>query len=391
MKKILLFPLLLCLWGQALAQTDSTRYPNVSIGTLVHLVGVGLQDRPSAAQEAAPGYSPDWQTSFNVYRARILLGVAISPKTNFFMETEIPQIIGRPDATGQRLTQIRPIILDAQVEHRFSEALQLIAGLQLVGITRNQLQGAASLLALDFGYFQYLYSLFDDQPLQNNFGRDIGINLRGFVANQRLEYRLGIFNGRHLDDQSQLRYIARLNYNFWEREKGQYYTGTSLGQNRYLALGLGADIQASYHALGGDLFLDMPLGEQSALTLQGAFTYMSGGEGAFAALIPRQTVQFVELGYYLRPLHLMPYLKYENQRIDALPQQNTSVLPLPDFNTLQSNQRAGIGLGYFFEGYRANLKASYEAVRYGRNQISEQSAESKTIGEVWLQLQFFFF
>ncbi|MHC5954190.1 hypothetical protein ACYTX9_09760, partial [Streptococcus pyogenes] len=72
--------------------------------------------------------------------------------------------------------KVSPIILDAQYEHTFSNAFMLIAGLQLVSHNRNGLQGAASLMANDFTYFQYPYNLFENSPLQGNFGRDLGVN-----------------------------------------------------------------------------------------------------------------------------------------------------------------------------------------------------------------------
>lgn len=399
----------LCLWlgliyltlpAQAQEEPkDSTQVQKllnkVSLGALVQMVGVGLQDRPTAAEEAAPDYSATWQRSFNIYRARILLGIQLTEKTDLFLETEIPTIIGRGTPDGQRRTQVRPIILDAQVTHRFSNAFSLTGGMQLVGITRNQLQSTASLLALDFGYFQYSYTLFETQALQNNFGRDVGINARGFLANDRLEYRLGVFNGRNFDGDDPFRFIARLNYNFWEREKDLYYTGTSLGTVKRLALGGGLDVQGSYLAAGADLFLDLPTGESGGLTLSAAFTYMTGGTAnrpdSFTREIPEQTATFLELGYYFRKAKLLPYFKYENQDINAKLAQNTSSLSFEDFNTLNSNERVGLGLGYFFQGYNANLKLSYERVTYGRLTLDQAGAESNRVGEVWLQLQFFLF
>ncbi len=71
--------------------------------------------------------------------------------------------------------------------------------MQLVGINRNGLQSPVSLMGLEFGWFQYPYNLFESGPLQNNFGRDIGINARGFLVNDRLEWRLGLFRGRGTD------------------------------------------------------------------------------------------------------------------------------------------------------------------------------------------------
>ncbi len=365
----------------------------ISVGCLLHFVGVGLQDRPTALQESNPDYSPQWRNQFNIYRARILVGVELTKKTSFFMETEIPSIIGRIDTTGGKNIKVSPILLDAQVEHRFSNAFSLIAGMQLVGITRNQMQGAASLLPVDFGYFQYPYSLFETSALQGNFGRDIGVNARGFLANDRLEYRLGVFNGRNFDGKDPFRLVGRFNYNFFDQEKDLYYTGTSLGAKKLFAIGGGVDLQGSYRSVGVDTFLDLPLGEKGALTLNAALTFTTGGTDSspdsFTEEIPKQQIYFAELGYYFKTAKLMPFFKYERQHIDAENIQNTTVLSVSDFNTLNTNQRVGGGLAYFFQGYNANLKFSYESVQYGRVNLANTGAESKNIGEFWLQLQFF--
>ncbi|MEM6297391.1 MAG: hypothetical protein AAF740_01755 [Bacteroidota bacterium] len=402
MRRIILFILayfcLNTITLQAQELQDSTQLQKlikrVSVGGLVHFVGVGLQDRPTAAEEASADYESEWLTSFNVYRARVLLNVALTNKTNFFLETEIPTIIGRQDGNGGRRTQVRPIILDAQIEHTFSNHFGLIAGMQLVGITRNQLQSAAALMALDFGYFQYSYSLFETQPLQNNFGRDVGVNTRGFLANDRLEYRLGVFNGRSFDERDPFRFVGRLNFNFWEREKDLYYTGTSLGEHKRLSLGGGVDVQGSYLATGLDLFLDVPTGKNGALTLNTSVTYMTGGTDtsldSFREEIPQQMAYFLELGHYFKKSKLLPYVKYERQDINAVALQNTTPLSLENFNTFFSNERAGIGLGYFFHDYNTNLKVSYENVQYGRSALAAGEAESNRISEIWVQLQFFF-
>ena len=367
----------------------------VTVGGLMHFVGVSLQDRPTAAQEADPTYSQKWSNQFNVYRARLLLGVELTSKTNFFMETEIPVIIGREDGLGNKPTQVSPILLDAQLEHKFADQFSLIAGLQLVGITRNALQGAASLLTLDFGYFQYPYNLFESSALQGNFGRDIGVNARGFLAKGRLEYRLGMFMGRNFDGDDPFRVVGRLNYNFLDLEQGLYYTGTSLGTQKLFAIGGGIDLQAGYRNIGFDTFLDLPVGENGAITFSGALNFMTGGTelkpDAFTLEIPKQTISHVELGYYFKSAKLMPYFKYENQSVDAETEQNPFIIPLSDFNTLRSNRRVGAGLGYYFLDYNATLKLSYESVRYGRGNLNGTGAEFKSIGEVWAQLQFFIF
>ena len=148
----------------------------------------------------------------------------------------------------------------------------IIAGLQLVSHNRNGLQGAAALLANDFTFFQYPFNLFEDQPLQGNFGRDLGINSRGFFLDDKLEYRFGIFTGintgEFVNEDPDLRYVGRVAYNFFDVEKDYYYAGTKLGQGKTLAIAGGFDLQGTYRNFGIDFFLDMPLGEAGSLTVR---------------------------------------------------------------------------------------------------------------------------
>jgi hypothetical protein len=368
--------------------------PTFQVGALLQMVGV-LRQREITAREAQNPDIRDWSKQLNIYRARILVGGNVSKKTSFFMETDIATPIGLTDANGNKVMQVNPIILDAQIEHTFSKKIGIIAGLQLVGTNRNALQGAASLMALDFGYYQYPYNLFETSPLQNNFGRDIGIHFRGFLFNERLEYRTGVFSGRNIDTGGTLRYITRLNYSFLDKEQDLYYTGTTLGKGQIFSIGGGADLQDRYQNFALDAFLDMPVGEIGSITANAAFNYINGGDNpsqkSLSRRIPSQTIQFLELGYYFKDLKLQPYFKFENQAINAANDVQTNFVNRDIFNTRKSQRRIGFGLNYFFSGYNANVKLLYESVSYGRDNLNQSSAETATRSEIWLQMQFFIF
>jgi hypothetical protein len=390
-------------------ETEEETYPSIKVGALMHLVGTGQQQKPTNAQLANPNYKQAWERQMWVYRGRILVGGNISEKTSFFLETELPSILGavsNDTVNASKNIKVSPILLDAQVEHIFNDYLSVIAGLQLVGNTRNGLQSAASLMALDFGYFQYPYNLFasPNQPnsaLQGNFGRDIGVNLRGFLVNERLEYRLGVFAGRTFDRFSPLRIVGRFNFNFLDTEKDLYYTGTTLGEGNIFAIGGGIDAQTTYRNIGVDMFLDKQLGDAGSITLNAAFNSITGGDKdhpySFAKLIPRQTIHFAELGYYFYNLKLLPYFKYENQIVNGTDAQYGLQQPNADFvkynNILNSNMRIGGGIGYYFGDYNSTVKLSYESVSYGHNNetLPNPTAQTKRRGEIWLQLQLFVF
>ncbi len=368
--------------------------PTLQFGALMHMFAYGEQAGYGApsSQSAAK----DWNKGFSIYRARFLLGGQLTKKGSFFIETEVPSPVGIQLGGGEKNVKVAPILLDAQYEHVFSNAFQVIAGMQLVSNNRNGLQAAGSLMANDFTYFQYPYNMWSNSPLQGNFGRDLGINLRGFAAKDRFEYRLGAFTGRNLDGQAPLRIVGRAAYNFLDAEKDFYYAGTKLGAGRTVALATGFDIQGRYHNLSGDLFVDLPAGAAGSLTLNTAFQYMSGGGDpnarySFARLIPQQTVQFLELGYYFKAPRLQPYIRFENQAIRALAEQLPSGgITETEFNKRNSSTVYGGGLNYFFDGYKTNLRLSY-TVREYNVPLAAGGFSKESFGQIWTQLQFFIF
>lgn len=372
---------------------DAPFKPSIQVGAIVHMFASAEQTGFGAPTEDASG--KDWNKGFSVYRARVLVGGQLSKKGSFFMETDLPSAIGTQlGNTGSKNVKVAPIILDAQYEYDFSNAFSLVAGMQLVSNNRNGLQGAAGLMANDFTYFQYPYNLFANSPLQGNFGRDLGVNARGFLAKDKLEYRVGVFTGRNVDGGAPLRTVGRVVYNFMDADKDYYYAGTKLGKGKTLSWGAGWDEQANYYNLSTDVFFDHPVGSAGSLTLNGAFQYMTGGTDmtskySFATLIPKQTVQYLELGYYFKAPKLQPWIRIENQHIDADASQTHGVDPAA-YNKLNSSSVFGGGLNYFFNGTGTNLRLSYTARSYNVA-TTTGGYDRQTYGQVWLQVQFFIF
>ena len=372
--------------------------PSINVGGIIHMFAGTQQNGYAFGGNPASSNASKWKSDFTVYRGRILVGAQLSEKGNFFMETELNGFInGSNDADGNKSLRLTPMILDAQYEHVFSDKFSAIGGLQLVSHNRNGLQGAASLMANDFTYYQYPYNLHPDSALQNNLGRDLGVNFRGFFADEKLEYRLGVFSGKTNftgTDDSPLRVVGRVVYNLFDKDKSFYYSGTNLGKGKTLSIGAGVDTQGSYNAIGGDLFLDMPAGILGSVTLNGAYSYLTGGNNltdkySFAELIPTQATQYLELGYYFKDLKLQPWIRYERQDMNSESEQ-TGGISTSDFDKYNSTTVFGGGLNYWFNGYNTNLRLSYTSSTTEFQDI-KMNDQKKTFGQVWLQLQLFIF
>lgn len=365
--------------------------PTVHFGALLQMSAGLTQDGYPNPLVATPPTA--YSKSFNINRLRLLFGGQLSRKGTFFIETELASTIGVPNADGSKNVKVSPIILDAQFKYDFSNAFQLIAGEQLVSASRNGLQTAGALLTSSYGTFQFPYNILSTSPLEGNFGRDLGVNARGFIFNNKFEYRLGVFTGRNTDGKGPLRLTGRFAYNFLDADKDYYYVGTKLGKGKTFTLGAGFDTQGSYSSLSTDLFVDAPVTDAGSVTLNGAFQYMTGGTDvskySFATLIPAQSIQFLELGYYFKKAKIQPWIKLENQAISAHYGQTKLVDP-SRFDKLNSSKIYSYGVNYLFNGMGSNLRFSYNSRAY--NVVSPMATyNTQTYGQFLLQLQMFFY
>ncbi len=362
---------------------DGLFIPSLKVGLLMHTY-VGLQQKGYGQNTETPS-ARRWDTEATLYRARIMTEAKLSGKDQIFLETELTSSVG---ASGDKAASIK--ILDAQYDHVFAKELTVSAGKILVSHNRNGLQTASTLMANDFTYFQYPYNMSSESPLQNDLGRDIGVNLSGGLGDQSLQYRLGGFAGRQdfeKSSRSPLRVVGRVQYNFMDVDQ---YSGTNLGQGKTLTLAGGFDTQGTYYAAGADLYMDLPAGEWGSVTLNTAWSYLSGGNDpdkkySFATLIPAQNVTFAELGYYFRFCRLQPWVRFERQDVNARTNQRAE-LSKSDFDKLHSSTVFGGGLNYFFNGYTTNIRLSYVAMNKGVEQATG-GIKNKTYGQLWLQLQ----
>lgn len=390
----------LTLSDDAVAEPAEEFKPSFSVGSIIHMF-YGMQQNGYyfGGSPGADG-ADDWQGDFTILRARVLVGAQLSPKGNFFMETELPfgsALSGANDAAGNKSVMVMPMILDCQYEHVFNSYFSVVSGLQLVSHNRNGLQGAAGLMANDFTYYQYPYNMVPGSPLQGNLGRDLGVNFRGFFVSDKLEYRLGFFTGRTNfagTEKSPVRTVGRLVYNVFDKDKSYYYSGTNQGKGKTLSIGGGVDMQGTYMAVGGDVFADMPAGSPGSVTLNGAFSYITGGNDAaadysFATMIPTSNTQYLELGYFLTDSKIQPWIRYEKQGLMSEDQQ-TGGIPTEDFDKFGTVSVFGGGVNYWFNSNATNLRLSYTTAKstFINTDLEE---ETKSYGQLWLQVQLFIF
>lgn len=296
-----------------------------------------------------------------IRRIRLLFGGQVAKGVTFFVETDAANL-GKTLPGGKNIAP-GVIVQDAYGEFKLSDVVALDAGLMFIPFSRNSLQSAASLLAIDYGAYTFAQS----GATQSSAGRDTGVQARGFVVAKRLEYRLGAFQGaRDARSGNSFRYAGRVQYELLESEgTGFFYTGTYLGKKKVAAVAAAFDAQSGYHAYDADAFVDYPAGP-GAVTAQAAYNRIDGGRTLVA--LPRQHVAFVEAGYLLRALKLTPVLQFTRRAVvDTAAGDET---------------RWSVGANYWWAAHNANIKAAF-----GRITPAGRGAQN----EFTVQFQVFYF
>jgi hypothetical protein len=324
---------------------------NFKLGVLGQFQGDWLEDP----------VEDDTQQNLFIRRIRLLFGGQVAKNVSFFIETDAPNL-GRT-VGGNKNISPDLIVQDAYAELKLHDALALDVGLMFVPFSRNGIQSAASLLALDYGAYTFSTS----GPTQSTIGRDTGVQAKGHVLGNRLEYRLGAFQGaRDARSHRSFRYTGRVQVQLLDPEPvGFFYAGTYLGARRVAAVGAAFDTQDEYTAFDLDAFVDHPLGA-GVVTAQAAYQRIDG-DTTFLTL-PEQDVVFFEIGYLLRNLKLTPVFQFTRRAI-----ADTNV---------GDETRWSIGLNYWWVGHNANVKAAWG--RIDPRVAAEQN-------QFTVQLQLFYF
>lgn len=314
-------------------------------------------------QPRAEAIDSEDDTAQNLFirRLRILAGGTITEKLTFFFETDSPNL-GKADAAGNKNTG-DVFIQDFVLSYAFAPQNYIDVGMILPALSHNTGQSAASLLAVDYGDYSFLHS----GPTGSRVGRDYGVRARGYVLNDRLEYRAGVYQGaRGTNSSNELRLIARGVVNVFEAEKGLFYAGTYLGKKKVLAFGATLDHQDDYDTAGLDAFFDYPLKGGNAVTLQANLMNYDGGE--FLASLPEQDALLIEGGFYSAATKLLPYVQYSTRDFDS--------------PTRADQEKIQVGLSWMFGGHGRNLK-------FAVGQISTDGLDDAN--ELQVQLQVFKF
>ncbi len=204
-------------------------------------------------------------TNLFVRRLRLVVGGALGEHWSFFFETDSPNLgktnpnagVGTPGLKDQGDLYVQ----DAYLTYSRGQAFKVDAGMMMLPHSRHGTQSAATLLAVDYGPYTFL----DSGPGGERVGRDYGVQLRGYPAGQKLEYRLAVSQGvRGPEARNPLRITGRAVYYPFGAETGFFYGGTFQGTKRQLGVGGGFDVQEDASIYSADFFFETPLFDKPA-------------------------------------------------------------------------------------------------------------------------------
>src|SRR6266849_9869409 len=229
----LLFPIftVLLLFHSTLAHAQVTVKVNDNVS---FRIGAQLQ---LWADELQDPVSKGYAANLFVRRARFLVTGTVATNVSFFIQTDNPNMGKAPKSLTTAF-----LIQDAWAEWKLRDEFAISGGLMLVPSSRHELNSTTSFITLDISPTSTVFA----GPTQTSGTRDTGFQAKGYVADGRLEYRAGLFQGVR-DAATATTAASRnaflksgwLSYDFWEKERGYVYAGTNRGTKKVLAISSG--------------------------------------------------------------------------------------------------------------------------------------------------------
>jgi hypothetical protein len=321
-------------------------------------------DADPYGQGESPTKESTIDKSFFLRRARIILQGQVAKNVSFFLETEDFDA-GKDDTANKGSEGTGLFTLDAFINYRVADELQIAVGMILLPFMHHNRQSAVSLLGVD-----YNTAFVESGVKATNVWRDYGLEARGLLFNGILDYRIGVFQGRDratLDDEGlntntrdYPRYTGRIQINMKEPETGFFYSGNYLGMKNIISIGAGIDYQQQvlpadpgtvpddYLAWTVDFIIDHGLARGYAFALQAAYVNVKNcPETAYPLSGPSYLdsyAYFVQAGLLISK-NIQPVLKYYN------------VITSNGYNA--STSHAIMGLNFYINKHNANIKTEF--------------------------------
>ncbi len=349
----LLFPIftVLLLFHSTLAHAQVTVKVNDNVS---FRIGAQLQ---LWADELQDPVSKGYAANLFVRRARFLVTGTVAPNVSFFIQTDNPNMGKAPKSLTTGF-----LIQDAWAEWKLRDEFAISGGLMLVPNSRHELNSTTSFITLDISPTSTVFA----GPTQTSGTRDTGFQAKGYIADGRLEYRAGIFQGVRnaaatgsVGSRNSFLHAGYLLYDFFEKERGYTYAGTNLGKRKILSVSGAFNGQNKYKSYNAGVHATIP-----------EVVHYDGK--TFLPTLPRQNDYLAEFGYYMAPIKTQPFVKFEDQKFGVKSHPSKDVA------------RYGAGLNYYVMGQ--NLKFTGQYLR-----IKPKNGAIRASNEVTVQMQAWYY
>lgn len=281
-------------------------------------------DASQDSNREADGSAGDYQYNMFVRRPRVFAGIQVGQNITAFMLLEGPNL-GRATGNAANPKNFDSLaFLEAWADVKLHDAFIIAGGLMLVPLTRNGLQGTTTYFSLDVGNT----SAVAFAALQQSLLRDTGFQVKGMLADDHFEYRIGVHAGireapsmmpPELGAKNAPLFAAFAQYNFLDTEKGYVFNGTYYGKKKVLGVAAGFNYQKGtdvdpYQAVSGAVFAAIPLNgdpKNGGDEVGGIAQYVRYNGNETAPGVPLQNDFLAELAYYNKASKLSVFGKFE--------------------------------------------------------------------------------
>jgi hypothetical protein len=212
-------------------------------------------------------------------------------------------------------------IIDAWFEYHLNDQHSIDVGFFRVPFTRHHLVAGSKLHGLDFHI-----------PFIAQSGvaslRDVGIQARGRLMEDHVEYRLAILDGGEPNGLNNApRIMARATYHVFDHDTGLKVWGAHLGKKKYLSVAAAVDLEpvvpvdtdadgvaddeVSNFSAAADVFADIPMGDNGVVAT--AVWQLHGADGA----MPEGMGVWGDLGYRIGTVEPLVAVEWYDAETDA--------------------------------------------------------------------------
>jgi len=336
-------------------------------------VGFGLRESYTSAEDGAPGGGKR-SSDFNLDSGRLYFGATLNKNIKGMFNTEWD---------GDKIR-----VLDAAGQFAISPEFNIWAGRLLSPSDRANMAGPY--YSLGGGYWAGVASRYGYNGGIFR-GRDDGVVVWGNVADGKLGYSFGAFEGHTLGigtlTQSQanaagvkaddaLMYAGRLQYDFWDAEPGYYGTGNYLGNADILSIGVAGRYQkdgiltvartGKYSSYNVDFLMEKRFKGSGAVAIEAAYYDYDTDN----IVLAEQGKAYSAGASYIFEQKagggkLQPFARYQKFSAD----------------TNIDTKQVDAGVNYIIDGYNAQVSAVYSKTKITRAGDTDKFA-------VTLQLQY---